>query len=216
MNEGYDQNVLLVEGASEQRLLPELLEKNGIVWPKGNEPVDIRPFDGVENLLKPDVISAELKASKLQALGLILDANDSLERRWQALRNRVMPIIPAFPQAPRDGGLVLELDDKIRFGVWMMPDNQSSGMMETFLGTLVKDSDDTLWNHAEAAAMNAKENFGARFRDSHVDKARIHTFLAWSDPPGRQLHEAIMHKVLDPRSPRSKPFVKWFRELYRL
>lgn len=215
MSDKNPSNVLLVEGNSDQRVLPYLMEENGIPWPKGDEPVDIRPLGSVEELLKPDIIEAHLKQSGLNCLGMILDANASLSSRWASLGDRLKRIM-TLPDKPHQEGIVRILDTGIRFGVWMMPDNRSSGMLETFLGTLVRDSHDPLWKHTEEAAVYAKTNFDAPFKDAHHDKARIHTFLAWSDPPGRQLHEAIMHKVLDPRSPRSKPFVEWFRKLYDL
>ena len=41
--------LLFVEGKTELRLLQELLEANGIVWPRGDEPVLIREMDGFEN-----------------------------------------------------------------------------------------------------------------------------------------------------------------------
>ncbi len=62
---------LLVEGREEQRVIPELIEKNGIEWGDSNDSwiVKIDEFDGVDKLLKPGVIEAELKSSGLSHLG---------------------------------------------------------------------------------------------------------------------------------------------------
>ena len=57
---------------------------------------------------------------------------------------------------------------------------------------------------------------GASFKDVHRRKAEIHTWLAWQDEPGKQLHEAVHHRVLDPEKPESRPFVGWFRRLFRV
>ena len=52
------------------------------------------------------------------------------------------------------------------------------------------------------------------FKDVHKTKAVIHTWLAWQDEPGPQLHEAVKHRVLDPKKPESRAFVDWFRRLF--
>ncbi len=53
-------------------------------------------------------------------------------------------------------------------------------------------------------------------RDAHQHKADIHTWLAWQNPPGRQLHQAVMERILDPKHPKAQIFVNWFRDLYDL
>ena len=42
MRAGNHPRLRLVEGETERRLLPELLEANGVTWRKGEEPVYIR------------------------------------------------------------------------------------------------------------------------------------------------------------------------------
>ncbi len=95
-----------------------------------------------------------------------------------------------------------------------LPDNSQRGMLETFLLSLrPQSSDGTLWGWADEVVEQA-QNRGAPFRSSHRDKARCHTFLAWQDPPGRQLHQALKERLLDPRAEGGRAFVAWFRRLY--
>jgi hypothetical protein len=68
----------------------------------------------------------------------------------------------------------------------------------------------------QVASVNAARKSGAPDKDAHLDKARIHTWLAWQDPPGRQLHQAIMERILAPESENAQPFIRWFKELYML
>jgi hypothetical protein len=49
-----------------------------------------------------------------------------------------------------------------------------------------------------------------------VDKADIYTWLAWQNPPGRQLHQAIMERILAPSHPDAQKFGNWFKTLYGL
>ena len=76
---------LLVEGGEEKRVIPYLMKANGIPWPKGQEPVYIVEQNGFDEIIKPGAIEVELKASELETLGIVVDANSSAEQRWTAL-----------------------------------------------------------------------------------------------------------------------------------
>lgn len=206
------EKMLLVEGEEDQRLIPQLVEANGVVWGE-NEPdwiVSIKPYGGVDNLLKRGIIEAELKGSGLRILGVLLDADDDCEARWETLRNRCLSNFPYLPKDLPQTGLIHENDVGKRFGAWLFPNNKSRGMVETFLSYLVPDAQNNVWNYAKQAAQEAK-NHGAGYKPSHADKANIYTWLAWADPPGRQLHDAVIQKILNPTSPLAKPFIDWFK-----
>jgi len=125
------------------------------------------------------------------------------------------PIVLDIPDEMPEEGLVLELDG-VRFGAWIMPDNKKSGMIETFAYQLINEDDKEIWTYAQEAALVAKNDKGASWKDRHKDKACIHSFLAWQDPPGMSLGVAITKKTLDPKSPNAKKFVDWFKRLYEL
>jgi hypothetical protein len=58
---------LLVEGAEELRVIPQLMAANGVTWNRGEEPLNIINCDGVENLLKPKYISTQLREHLIYA-----------------------------------------------------------------------------------------------------------------------------------------------------
>ncbi len=101
-------NRLLVEGDDDKRLLPQLIEANGIPWgeTRSEAIVDIEAYGGLGNLLDRKVIATELKASGLAALGILVDANDEPENRWQRLRRICLPSIPNLPEELPATGLV--------------------------------------------------------------------------------------------------------------
>jgi hypothetical protein len=210
---------LLVEGDEDKRVIPELIEQaTGVPWeePRGSRLVNIKPAGGIEKLLEPDYIGAELKTAQLHSLGVLLDADTDPMAQWQALRKRCLPVHPDFPVAPPPEGVVLVLERGVRFGAWLMPDNLQRGMLETFLLLLRPDGHSPdLWAHTRQAVRHSR-TIGAVWREAHEDKALIHTFLAWQDPPGRQLHQALKERLLDARSPASAPFVAWFRRLFEI
>lgn len=96
-----------------------------------------------------------------------------------------------------------------------MPDNQSRGMIETFLRFLVPTASADLWSYALEAMLAARSR-GATWRDGHADKAAMHTWLAWQDPPGQSFGNALLTKCLDPNSKLAAAFVQWFRRLYNV
>jgi hypothetical protein len=65
---------LLVEGETDLRVLPYLMEENGVAWENGKEPVQIKALGGITKFSKADA-SSELKSSELKFLGIILDAD---------------------------------------------------------------------------------------------------------------------------------------------
>jgi hypothetical protein len=209
-------NRLLVEGDDEKRVIPYFMDEH-VVW--GNREnewvVQIEQFDGIDKMLKPGVIEAELKTPGLKALGIVVDANDHFDSRWARIRERCHRVIGDFPGDLPLEGLIHQNEDGLRVGVWIMPDNRSVGMLETFLSYLLKPELSPLWDFARDSCARAREH-GASYSPAHCDKANIHTYLAWLDPPGRSLHVSVLARALDARLPLGERFVRWFLDLYQL
>lgn len=95
--------------------------------------VTIASFDGVEKLLAAGVIETYLKQSGLSALGVIVDADEDAAARWQSISARISGRFQNLPKAIPSEGFVVRGDAGPAFGAWIMPDNSSRGMLETFL-----------------------------------------------------------------------------------
>lgn len=206
---------LLVEGDTDKRVIPFLMEANGVEWERDGRPVvRIEPYDGVEDLLKPGVVEAELRASGLEVLGVMVDANGDASDRWNRIKKHSDDQFEDLPaRIPHNGLETIHPETGARFGVWIMPDNRFSGMLEDFLIRLIPEDSRDLYELAEQCVAEAARS-GAPFRNVHKAKAETHTWLAWQDEPGRQLHQAVHHRVLAPERPESQPFVDWFRHLF--
>lgn len=204
----------LVEGGTDKRVIPYLMEANGVVWERGEGPVvHIDETGGIDQLLSPGTIEAELRASGLDALGAIVDANGDAGARWQQIRLRFSGQFPSLPDDIPEVGLNVVHADGPRFGLWIMPDNRFSGMLEDFLTRLIPDESTALYELAQDCVAEATKR-GAPFRKVHETKAHIHTWLAWQNEPGKQLHHAVHHRALDPTKAESHTFVRWFRDLF--
>jgi hypothetical protein len=207
---------LLVEGDEDLRTIPYLIEENGIGWgKKGSEIVNIISADGIEKLIEIDFINTHIKEPNLTIIGIMIDADESAPKRWSQLRNTCSNFYDNLPEILPENGLIHQEPDKPKLGVWLMPDNKLCGMLETFLTYLIRNEDNPILTHAKASRDIAKK-LGAKYKDAHSDKAAIHTWLAWQDPPGRQLHNAVMEQILNPSSDRAQVFVKWFRDLFEI
>ena len=207
---------LLVEGDTDRGVIAGLMEANGVPWPDPPDfPVFIDPRGSVDEILKPGVLEAELGASGLEALGVVVDANGDASTRWDDLRERCNSEFSDLPdQIPAEGLEVLHSGGP-RFGIWIMPDNRLTGMLEDWLVRLIPEASGPLFELDRNCVSDSKRQ-GAPFREAHRTKAEIHTWLAWQDEPGLRLYDAVMHRVLDPERSESRPFVSWFRSLFRV
>jgi hypothetical protein len=208
---------LLVEGKEDLRTLPELLELAGIPWPpkKEDAPVWIEDYDGIEDLLERGAIEAQLKESGTEAVGVLVDADTSPGARWERIRRRLEERFPSLPKTLSAEGLVHEEAGSPRIGVWIMPDNVSAGMLETMLLGLRHDASEALKAHVRSSMQQAC-GLGAPLQPAHHDKGELHTWLAWQEPPGLQLHMAVKAKLLRPTDEAVAPFVRWFKALFEL
>lgn len=206
---------LLVEGETDECVIPYLMEANGVVWPDDplQYPIFIEAYGSVDAILKPETVEVEIKASGLEALGIVVDADGDAAARWEDLRASCRAEFAGLPAQIPAEGLLVEHSGGPRFGVWIMPDNRFAGILEDLLARLIPSGGGPLYDLARNCVAESKRK-GAPFRDVHKTKAEIYTWLAWQDPPGPRLHEAVKHRVLDPERPESQPFVTWIRSLF--
>ena len=219
MSSSQHSKQLLVEGDDDVYAIAELMGHH-VSW--GNRekdwPVYLDAAGSVDTILAEPEISTRCKSSTIQTLGIVIDANDSLQGRWQRLRDIGRSLYDEFPSNLRRDGLLIPARPPFpRFGVWIMPDNTNRGMLETFLARLVPTAvpQRSLWDYAGETAEEARRRGGA-CRPQHADKAHVHTWLAWQDPPGQPLGLAVRAKCLEPDSPFAGPFVEWFIRLFQL
>jgi len=60
----------------------------------------------------------------------------------------------------------------------------------------------------------AKERGHATFKDVHLSKAILHTYLSWQDEPGKPLGQSITSHVLNPQAEIAHTFTSWLRRLF--
>ena len=101
-------------------------------------------------------------------------------------------------------------------GIWLMPDNKISGMLEDF-ASLLRPSEDVLWPVAVGVVQQVKSiETNLRFQDVYESKARIHTWLAWQKEPGKPVGQAITKGYLKADAALAQQFIDWVRKLFDL
>jgi len=211
-----NQNLLLVEGISDCLCIAELIGHH-THWPNDKKmaPVHIESAGGYQNM-DSSYISTQYKTNGVKNFGIVIDADTDFHSRWSSLRNACLDISNSINASLPTSGLIHEIpEDGKRLGIWIMPNNLSIGMLETFLASLI-DANNPLLNYAKDASRSAKVSHGAPYTSAHSDKATLHTWLAWQEPPGDPLNRAITKKILSPNSASATTFVEWFLNLFQL
>ena len=211
-----ERSSLHVEGPDDQHSIVHLLIRHGIDYDAKPWPAEFPEFKqigSVEQLLEGMETAVSLSSGR--AIGFVLDADSPLSNRWQAIRDRLQKVDVDTPaQPPSEGFLGKSPTYHSRVGVWLMPDNQHDGKLETFLQTLI-DEHDPVIDHATSATNTAKQ-LGARFTEPDHIKAVMHAWLAWQQEPGYPYGTAIRAKYFRHDSPAAAAFIEWFRQLYGL
>ena len=194
--------ILLVEGQDDKLVLNRLIEQSG------NEiSINIQQKGGVERLIKS--LDAEVLRPGRKIIGVIADANDDIDSRWQAIRNRLKNADIDLPVKPRRGGVIMP--GTPRLGVWLMPDNQSLGELEDFVTSMIPDSD-PVWPLVERFV----ESIPAchrEFSEKKMVRAKLYTWLATRKNPG-PMAQSIRAKYLDSDSALAQSLIKFLLQLF--
>jgi len=205
---------IAVEGQDDEHVIKHLLRRYEVDFDRAPQLVALPRFTqarSVESLTQS--ITLKVKLSNNRSVGFVLDADEPLANRWASVRDRLKQVGVATPaEAPPEGFIGYSDEYRARVGVWLMPDNQHDGNLETFLRELIEDRDHLI-GHAETATAEAKTR-GAVFSDGDRPKAILHTWLAWQERPGVPYGTAIRAKYFRHDSPAAEAFVAWFKCLY--
>jgi hypothetical protein len=202
-------NILLVEGADDEHVLKALCGQRGVQELDG-----ILAQGGVKRLLES--LPVRLKESDTEALGVVIDADMDIAARWDSLKHRLTAAgYPNVPDQPAATGTILTPPPATtlpRAGVWIMPDNQTRGILEDFLRFLVPPGS-ALFTYARSSVAGIPPA-EKRFTQLAEPKAVIHTWLAWQEVPGKPLGAAITAKFLDANVAQVDALVAWLKRLF--
>lgn len=203
--------VLLVEGINDKHVINNLLKAHDL-----ENLITIRDKEGISNILA--TLKTEVDANQ-DFLGIVVDANSSLDSRWQSLSDKLKDKEIGYSNVaenPVKDGLILDSQGFLpKFGVWVMPNNELVGKIENFIRLLVAEERENLWQIVEKAVSEIPSE-EKLFAEKDIIKAQVHTFLAWQDEPGRPMGESITRRYFQIDAPEALNFVEWIRNLFEL
>ena len=196
---------LLVEGNDDQHVIWALSKKFHIA-----ENFDVIDCAGISNLEKR--IPLTFKLSEIETVGIIMDADTNLRSRWEALQHSLSTVGFKTPDTLPESGLILANEFQ-KVGVWIMPNNNSNGMLEDFIAFLVPEND--LLLPVVNSTLQTIESLNLnKYSAVHKSKAAIYTWLAWQENPGTPMGLSITKKYLSTNETTCRKFIHWLTELF--
>ena len=215
--------VLLVEGQDDKHVVLHLCKQHQatlsffFVDPDNADPqvavsdrqaVSIRDAGNIDKVLES--IIPEIKAPGRQAVGILVDANDDVTGRWEAIRNRLQGADINLPQHLSPDGTIIQANPRI--GIWLMPDNMSVGELEDFVVQMIPEGDH-VWplsrHYIEGIPQEER-----KFSDGKILRAQLYAWLAAREDP-RRMGLAIRARDLKVDGALSQKFVTWLNNLFR-
>ena len=200
---GLPEKVLLVEGQDDKHVVRHLCLRSQPPMP------NFCTLDkgGIDKLLP--AIAPEIKTSGRKVVGIVVDANDAMRARWNAVVDRLRKANITPPPDPNPTGTIIP--GAPRIGIWLMPDNQSSGELEDFIQKMIPLCD-PVWPMSEAY-INGIPNAHRRFVAGKKLRAELYAWLATRKTPGR-MGSAIGAADLDVKVQLGATFADWLRRLF--
>lgn len=206
INTNVPPNYLWVEGSDDKHVCIHLIQHYNIP----EEAIKIEDKEGIEKLLKG--LEVQLTINRKARSGIIVDADMDILARWRSLRNILSRAGYNVPVRPEPNGTILRKEERPTVGLWLMPDNINSGMIEGFFRFLVP-IDDSLWPLAEETIKQVVA-IDQRFPEPQTAKALTHTWLAWQEDPRTFMGQAITNRYVNADAPRAQQLITWMRQLF--
>jgi hypothetical protein len=196
---------ILGEGPDERAIVGALLHPRTSKARNDN----YRPsYQGYPHLRKrlPD----ELGSTSAARFLIVIDADDEPMERWKSITDRLAEC--GYAEAPKQPEpCILNPPNKKPVGLWMMPDNGSSGEIETFYEKIIVPGD-AGWSHAGHVVDKLPDDVRQFERKLRLPlKAQINTWLAWQRDPGLRSGTAILN--LSERFQLNHPLVQALQKL---
>ena len=197
-------HILLVEGQDDEHVVRHLCRCHGMKLT-----FSIKSKEGFTKLLSS--ISSEIKVPERRAVGILVDANDNLQNRWQAVTDQLLKAKIKAPSSPAPTGTIIEgQDERPCVGIWLMPDNRESGELENFVTQMIP-TGDPVWPQSQRYIDDIPQA-ERKFLENKVLRAKLHAWLATRKDP-RKMGLAISACDLDDSGPLCQNFLGWLKNL---
>lgn len=191
--------VLLVEGSSDEHVIFHLRSYRDL-----NIEFTIVDKRGAPNLING--IRNEISAPNRKAVGIVLDANDNLSEKWNAVKRNISEAGITPPENIPNQGMIVE--NIPRVGAWFMPNNQSPGEIEDFVINMIPEHDPVWPLSTQYIDSVPRDSLKAKRQ-----KAVLHAWLATKAQPGL-MGAAISARELNVDGDLCNKFCNWLERLF--
>ena len=200
--------LLLVEGQSDKHFVIHISKKSSVL-----PDFEIKVCGSVDSLT--EIIIPALDVEQRVALGILVDANSSLEARWQDIADELCSVDIEVPNHPDPDGTVIEGTERIpRIGIWILPDNRTEGELETLFADMIR-RNDPIWplanTYIDKIPVCSRPFVSSKIK---VNKAKVYAWLATRRKPGL-IGIATGSGQLDSDIPIAKSFLRWLGRTFR-
>ncbi len=202
--------LLLVEGPSDKHVVRHLSERC--------EPAlsfAIQDYEGINGVIEH--VSTHIDEPARPAVGIMVDADTVPLQSWNRVCGQLQSaqrLISPIPGQPDAAGTVIPENTATgspRVGIWIMPDNTSSGELEDFVAQMIPNSD-VVWPLSRRY-VNQIPIAERKFTRSKTRRAQVHAWLAVREDP-RPMGQAIGTRDLEIDGLLCQRFVAWLNRLF--
>ncbi len=215
--------ILLVEGEADKSLFSAICYEGRLgVNVKVGSPLDFCGDGcGKGNALKllPTLLE-QMRDGQIRRLAMVIDADfkdadglgfhETLKKVAVILKDHGYKVSTTLKS--RTGGYCIKHSDGLPdFGLWIMPNNASDGLLEDFIKNSISDTQKDLLKTAVDAVEKLKTPL---FKPIHRSKADVATWMAWQKIPGQALQGVVGGKLVDFSSGEAKQLIDWLHGIY--
>lgn len=198
--------VLLVEGDDDKHVVRYIYIRDRSQSPST---FCIKAKGGIDQLLLS--IGPEINVPSRQVVGILVDANNDLAARWDAVTKRLRDEKIKVPEHPDPTGTLIDTKGKPRVGIWLMPDNESPGELENFVVQMIP-REDPVWPLSRDY-IDGIPQADRKFSAKKELRAQLYAWLAAREDP-RRMGLAIGAGDLGIDGDLSQKFVDWLAQLF--
>lgn len=220
-------NILLVEAQSDKDFIERLLENERQHNPDFliNVSVEVAiPTDFDKNertnknavLKQLPIILKSMNDGRINRLGIIIDmdseSNDPFTLNINQIERALDGMFKLRQCTNYNQGLeFVSTEYDYPIGVWLMPNNNMEGYLETWIASCISDKQTSHYDKAEQFV----ETFQAgHFSQTALTKAKVYTWLAVQPKPRNDLRQVLNKGLIDTKSTHYQNFIAWLLKTF--
>ena len=156
----------------------------------------------------------QLSPPSLDVVGIVMDADDHIADRWEGIMRELARANITLPANPNPDGTIINTQGLPRVGVWIMPDNKSSGELEHFVQQMLH-ANDLVWPLSQEYINGIPDEDSVKHLRNERKrlKAQFYAWLATRSLPGL-MGKTIGDGELDIDGELCQRFIAWLEALF--